>query len=474
MMLSRSSSRRALLRLGIAAGAGVVLRPLAPAVTWAQAVAGKDPRLVVRSGRPTDLETPVALLDEFITPVEAFYVRSHMLPPQVDADAWRLAIDGDVAASLSLSLADLRAMPGTSVTATLECAGNGRAFFQPSVAGIQWGRGAVGTARWGGVRLADLLKRAGVAPGTAFVRVAGGDRPLGTQPPFVRQVPLAKALHEDTLVALTMNDRPLTADHGFPFRLIVPGWEGAYSVKWLNRLSASAREESGFWVSTAYRYPTRRFAPGTAVDAKDLAPLTGLVVKSLITRPLDGSVLMPGRVTVAGFAWAGEQDVARVDVSADGGATWQEARLIGPRQRFAWRRFEHVFDAARAQSYSVMSRATDDRGRTQPLVPAWNPAGYLWNAPDAVRVEVRDAATAAVASQPAPVPSHDAAAVDAGAAVYKRACLACHDGALVEAQRLTPAAWSRSIAKMVGWGARVDATETNALAAYLASRWGAP
>ena len=401
--LSRAPSRRALLKLGAAIGAGAVLRGLTPGAALAQLSAGKDAQLLVRSSRPTDLETPVALLDEFITPVEAFFVRSHMLAPQVDASTWRLAIDGDVATSLALSLDELRAMPQASVTATLECAGNGRAFFQPPVAGIQWGRGAVGTARWGGVPLAALLKRAGMTPGAVFVRVVGGDRPLGTQPPFVRQVPLAKALHPDTLIALTMNDRPLTADHGFPFRLIVPGWEGAYSVKWLTRLTATTREENGFWVSTAYRYPTRRGAPGAAVDPKDLAPLTGLPVKSLIPRPLDGALVRLGRITVAGFAWAGEEEIARVDVSTDGGATWQPARLTGPRMRFAWRRFEHVFDATRAESYTVLSRATDNRGRTQPLVPGWNPAGYLWNAPDRVRIEVGDAASAGTAT-PAAIP----------------------------------------------------------------------
>lgn len=170
-----------------------MLRQFAVADALAQAIERKDARLLVRSARPADLETPVALLDEFITPVAAFYVRSHMLAPQVDLRSWRLAIDGDVAASLSLSLDDLRAMPAASMTVTLECAGNGRAFFEPSVAGVQWGRGAVGTARWGGVRLADLLRRAGVKRGTAFVRVGAGDRPFGSQPPFVRQLPLAKA-----------------------------------------------------------------------------------------------------------------------------------------------------------------------------------------------------------------------------------------------------------------------------------------
>ena len=155
--LSRTPSRRALLKLGAAIGAGAVLRGLTPDVALAQLNAGKDARLLVRSSRPTDLETPVALLDEFITPVEAFFVRSHMLAPQVDASTWRLAIDGDVATGLALSLDELRAMPQASVTATLECAGNGRAFFEPPVAGIQWGRGAVGTARWGGVPLSALL-----------------------------------------------------------------------------------------------------------------------------------------------------------------------------------------------------------------------------------------------------------------------------------------------------------------------------
>jgi DMSO/TMAO reductase YedYZ molybdopterin-dependent catalytic subunit len=470
--MSGVPSRRALLKLGAAIGTGAVLHRLAAAEALAQASEGRDARLIVRSARPVDLETPVALLDEFITPVEAFFVRSHMLAPQVDLRSWRLAIDGEVATSLSLSLDDLRAMPAESVTATLECAGNGRAFFEPPVAGVQWARGAVGTARWGGVRLAALLRRAGVTPGSAFVHVGGGDRPLGSQPLFVRQLPLAKALHQDTLVALTMNDRPLTADHGFPFRLIVPGWEGAYSVKWLNRLTVATGEEAGFWVSTAYRYPIRRGAPGAPVDAKDLAPLMGLAVKSLITRPLDGSLLKPGRVTVAGFAWAGAQDIARVDVSTDGGATWRPARLVGPRLRFAWRRFEHTFDAARTESYTVLSRATDDGGRTQPAVPAWNPGGYLWNAPDVVRIDVGTAPAGTSAARP--MPSHDAAALETGRSVYERACLACHDGTLIEAQRLTPAAWARSIAKMVQWGARVGAPETDALAAYLASRWGAP
>jgi DMSO/TMAO reductase YedYZ molybdopterin-dependent catalytic subunit len=236
--------------------------------------------------------------------------------------------------------------------------------------------------------MADLLKRAGVRDAGRFVVMNGADRPLGTMPDFIRQVPLAKALDPGTLVAYDMNGQPIPPVHGFPLRAIVPGWEGAYAVKWLTNLNVLDREFDGFWVATAYRYPVKRVAPGAAVDAKDMAPLTGLVVKSLITRPLDGARMAPGRVSVAGFAWAGEQDIAGVDVSLDHGLTWQAARLVGEQARYAWRRFELEFEASKPESYLLMSRATDTKGLSQPAVPNWNPSGYLWNVPDQVRVEV--------------------------------------------------------------------------------------
>jgi hypothetical protein len=212
---------------------------------------------------------------------------------------------------------------------------------------------------------------------------------MGTQPPFVRQVPIAKAMDPGTILAYAMNGQPIPAVHGFPLRLVVPGWEGAYAIKWLNKITVATTEHDGFWVATGYRYPTKRVAPGAAVDAKDLAPLTGLAVKSLITRPLDGAVVPPGRVTVAGFAWAGEIDITRVDVSVDAGASWQAAQLTGKPEKFAWRRFEFAFDATRQDTHTILSRATDAKGVTQPVVPQWNPSGYLWNAPDQVRIEVK-------------------------------------------------------------------------------------
>jgi sulfite oxidase len=384
--------RRELLALASRLGVAAAVAPLArttPGLAQAPDPWGKE-TLTRHSARPPDYETPVALLDSFITPIERFYVRCHLpVPTGLDASSWSLRVEGEVATPLSLSLAELRQMPAVTTTMTLECAGNGRAFFSPAVAGIQWTKGAVATARWTGARLADVMKRAGVKDTSRFVHMAGADRPLGTMPPFVRQVPMAKAMHPDTVVAYELNGQPIPAVHGGPLRAIVPGWEGAYSLKWLNHLQAAAVESASFWVATAYRYPVRRIAPGAAVDAKDMRPLTGLVVKSLITTPQDGASLAPGPIAVSGFAWAGEADIARVDVSIDHGVTWQPAPLVGEQQPFTWRRFEHRFSADRPASYLILSRATDSKGAVQPAVAHWNPSGYLWNQYDAVRVEVK-------------------------------------------------------------------------------------
>lgn len=370
---------------------------VAHALPWSALAQGLKPtiapgkeKLLVRSLRPPDYESPVALLDSFITPVEHFYVRSHLpVPPGLDGATWTLAIDGEVNSPVSMSLDEIRKLPSTTITMTLECAGNGRAFFDPPVAGIQWAKGAVGTARWTGVRLAEVLKRAGAKSTARFVYMNGADRPLGTMPDFVRQLTIEKATHPDTILAYDMNGQPITPLHGFPLRAIVPGWEGAYSIKWLTSLRLADRESDSFWVATGYRYPTKRVAPGATVDPKDMAPLTGLVVKSLITRPLDGAAVGPGKVDVAGFAWAGETDISRVDISTDHGASWQQARLVGEQAKYAWRRFEFTFEASRPESYLILSRATDSQGRAQPMAPPWNPSGYLWNAPDSVRIEVK-------------------------------------------------------------------------------------
>jgi DMSO/TMAO reductase YedYZ molybdopterin-dependent catalytic subunit len=386
-------TRRELIALASRLGLAGAAAPLWPApLAFAQGQAqtwGKD-KLTRLSLRPPDYETPVGLLDSFITPNEHFYVRSHLpVPASLDAASWKLSVEGEVDAPFTFTVAELRALPAHRVTVTLECAGNGRAFFDPPVAGLQWKKGAVGTARWTGARVADILARAKARSTGRFVFMQGADRPLGTMPAFVRQMPMNKAQHADTIVAYEMNGQPVPPVHGFPLRAIVPGWEGAYSMKWLTSLRVSAADSDSFWVATAYRYPVRRVAPGAAVDAKDMAPLTGLVVKSLITTPADGATLAAGPVTVGGFAWAGEVDIARVDISTDHGVTWQAARLVGEQQRYAWRRFEHSFDAKRPETYLILSRATDANGAMQPAVSHWNPSGYLWNQYDSVRINVK-------------------------------------------------------------------------------------
>jgi len=375
--------------LGAAAGLSRLFPTVAPRA-FAQGVTGKE-RLIVRSVRPEDLETPVALLNSWITPNELFYVRHHLYKPQVDLKDWTLKIDGEVERPLTLTLDELKRMPKATVTVTLECAGNGRAFFDPPVAGIQWEKGAVGTARWTGVRLAEVLKKAGVKSTGRYVALDGADRPISKMPDFIRNVPVEKAMHADTVLAYEMNGEPLPALHGFPLRAVIPGWEGAYSVKWLAHIQVIDREHEGFFVKTAYRYPTKRVAPGAAVDPKDMAPLTGLVVKSFINSPLDGASTRAGSVRVTGFAWAGEADIAKVDISTDNGSTWRPAQFGKDHERYAWRRFEYEWRVTEPGSYLIMSRATDDRGRVQPMAAQWNPSGYLWNVIDRVRINVEAA-----------------------------------------------------------------------------------
>ena len=200
---------------------------------------------------------------------------------------------------------------------------------------------------------------------------------------------MAKALHVDTVLAYEMNGEPLPALHGFPLRAVIPGWEGAYAVKWLNHVTVIAQEHDGFFVKTAYRYPNRRVAPGEAVAPADMLPVSQLVVKSLIHTPLEGAKFKPGVVKMAGFAWAGESFITKVEVSMDNGASWKLAKLGKEKERYAWQGFEAEFNITAPGSYLLMARATDDKGYAQPVAPQWNPSGYLWNVIEKVRIDVK-------------------------------------------------------------------------------------
>ncbi|HKF54443.1 MAG TPA: sulfite oxidase [Blastocatellia bacterium] len=364
---------------------------LSRTVPWSSVLAQtgtKSNKLIVRSENPQDLETPINLLDTWITPNDLFYVRSHIYTPKVDMGTWRLQIDGMVNQPLTLTLDDLKKYPESMQVVTLECSGNGRAFYEPTVPGAQWEKGAVGNARWTGVRLADVLKHAGVKPGAKYITIDGADVPMGKVPDFIRSLPIEKAMHPDTLLAMQMNGEPIPVSHGFPLRLIASGWTGNNSVKWVTHITVADQPTDAFFYKTAYRYPTMPVAPGATVDAANMVPLTTLAVKSSITAPSPAAQFKPGPVMVKGIAYAGEADIVSVDVSTDLGATWKPATLGRDHARYAWRLWEYNWTASNPGSYLIMSRAKDSTGRIQPMVQAWNPSGYLWNVADKVRVTV--------------------------------------------------------------------------------------
>ena len=296
-------------------------------------------------------------------------------PSALGADGWSLTIGGEVEKPYSISLAELSKLEKHSVVNTLECAGNGRSLHDPKVPGVQWGKGAVGNARFTGVRLRDLLQRGGVKPTGKHVMFRGADEVPGNVPPFIRSIPIEKALDEDTLIALDMNGAPLTKHHGFPARAMVPGWIGAASCKWLTEIKVLDKEFVGNFMSPGYRFPNQPVKPGDAVKPEDTHPVTSLNVKSLIVAPLDGSAVRSRTVQIQGVAWAGEAEITRVDVSTDGGATWQPAQLGHDNARYAWRLWTHKWKAPKSGDYTVMSRATDSQGRTQPATTVWNPSG---------------------------------------------------------------------------------------------------
>jgi len=349
--------------------------------------------LITRVARPLDAETPVEVFASYLTPNERFFVRSHFGPPapdQIDEGTWRLWVGGLVERSLTLRLQDLAQFEEITITAVVQCSGNGRAFHRPRAPGVQWERGAVGNARWTGIRLADVLSRAGLQANARHVHLQGADRPLVDKIPlFVRSIPMEKALHPDTILAYRMNGEPLSLLRGAPLRLITPGWMADACLKWLTDVTVGDEEAKGYYMETAYRYPGRPVQPGEVLKPGEMKPVEAMVVKSLIVSPAQGAVLPPGRMPVQGVAWTGEGKIARVEVSTDDGRTWQLARLTGEDTPYAWRQWEYAWHASEAGPRAILSRATDDRGSVQPLTSPWNPGGFLWSGVDRVRVHVK-------------------------------------------------------------------------------------
>jgi DMSO/TMAO reductase YedYZ molybdopterin-dependent catalytic subunit len=329
----------------------------------------------VVTAAPENSETPLDRVRSWVTPNRLFFVRNHFPVPALDAPAWRLRVEGRVERPADWSWEELAGLPERSVFATVECAGNGRSFLQPRQPGVPWGAGAVGHAEWTGVPLRLLLERAGVRPGSVEVLFEGADR--GSEPdhpepmPFARSLPLAKALHPDTLLATRMNGELLEPEHGAPVRLFVPGWYGVASVKWLRRIEVLDRPFGGYFQSVKYTV-CRRTAAG--VEAVAVGPMA---VKSEIIRPEEGAVLGVGTNRVVGVAWAGEEAVASVEVSADGGRSWGRAELVGPQAAYSWTMWEYLWEAADPGDHVLLARARSAGGRVQPVEHDPFNGGYL-------------------------------------------------------------------------------------------------
>ena len=347
-------------------------------------IAGKDPRLLVRSQEPFNAEPPREVLrHSFITPVPLFFVRNHGAVPAVDPGAYRVSVGGLVRRAASYRPDELRARFGdVTVVATLQCAGNRRQELmavRPIEGEIPWDAQAIGTAEWTGVRLRDVLEDAGIAAPAAHVAFLGLDaiEHGGRTEKFGGSIPLAKALGAEILVAHAMNGRPLTPIHGSPLRVVVPGYIGARSVKWLEAITVRADPSENYFQAHSYKL----FPPEVTPDIVDWA--TGVMlgevgINAVICRPLDGETVRAGALTCMGYALSGRHEVARVELSIDEGATWTPAALKGPSERWAWRFWETSL-ALPPGHHALVVRATDAAGGSQPENPAliWNFKGYM-------------------------------------------------------------------------------------------------
>jgi DMSO/TMAO reductase YedYZ molybdopterin-dependent catalytic subunit len=357
---------------GVPAGVDTVARM--------ETLPGKKP-LIKLAYRPPNYEAPLEYFRTPITPNDEFFVRYHLSNiPQVDAKTYKIAVGGEGAnGEATLTLDDLKAMPAFEVVAVNQCSGNRRGLSNPHVAGVEWGFGAMGCARWKGARLKDVLDKVGLKKEAVEIAFNGADGPvLDATPDFIKSLPVWKATDESTLIAYEMNGAPLPHLNGFPARLIVPGWTGTYWMKHLISVTALTKPQGGFWMNPAYRIPVGKFPVVARYVSQENAtstPITEMVVNSLITSHSDGAKVKPGKVTVGGLAWDGGYGIRSVEVSTDGGKTWSGAKLGDDLGRYAFRPWSFELNAKSGKN-TVMANATNAIGQTQVGALIWNPAGY--------------------------------------------------------------------------------------------------
>jgi DMSO/TMAO reductase YedYZ molybdopterin-dependent catalytic subunit len=353
---------------------------------------------IVRSESPLNLEMPFSAVDGFLTPTKSFYVRTHFPIPAIDRNGWWLQVEGEVEKPFAINYEELITLTSVTAPVTLECAGNNRNFLDPKVKGVQWRLGAVGNAEWTGVPLSTLLDRAIPKPNAREVILEGSDRGMLDDPKgppgevkFARSIPLEKA-RRDVLLAYKMNGDDLLPEHGFPVRAIVPGWYAVASVKWLQRIIVSDRPFTGYYQTIDYAYWQRtdyaHWQRGK--ELAELTPLTEMQVKAEIARPVEGEIVPANtNVCVRGAAWVCDAQIAKVELSTDGGTTWNEAKLLGESTLNAWRLWQFDWQTPQAAKQTLIARATDSRGRTQPVHRDPDRGTYMINHLLPIQVEVR-------------------------------------------------------------------------------------
>jgi DMSO/TMAO reductase YedYZ molybdopterin-dependent catalytic subunit len=350
----------------------------------------RDGRLV-RGEDPLNLEMPFEKLEGFLTSTESFYVRTHFRIPSIDRNAWWLRVEGEVENRFNINYEQLLELESVTIPATLECAGNNRSFLEPKVKGVQWELGAVGTAEWTGVRLSVLLDRAGVKANACEVVLEGADHGIRDDPKsppgelnFARSIPLKKA-RADVLLAYKMNDSELAPQHGFPVRAVVPGWYAMASIKWLQRIIVTDEPFTGYYQTIDYAYWKRRD------EIAELTPLTEMQVKAEIANPAQGDIVPANSsVRVRGAAWTSDGEITKVELSTDGGSTWNEANLLGESKPNAWRLWEFDWQTPAAPGkQTLIARATDSLGRTQPTQRDRDRGTYMINHLLPIEIDVR-------------------------------------------------------------------------------------